>query len=181
MQTLICHLASVIAYSRSSRPRFGAWAGVLAGTLTACAFAPSRGAAQVVPLQDIIPLDQLEIRAGDVIDLATSQADAVRELKTAQLSMKTLQMLQPSAAVTGLEMQIAQLNVQAAESKVRILHAVAEAQLATARSKLEILQRLGNGQNPDVTNPLIRQAEAMVRILQMIIAISAEPVQQYGR
>jgi hypothetical protein len=137
---------------------------------------PARGS-QITPLADVVPLDQLEIRTDDVIRLATSLADAVRELKTAEISVKTLQSLQPSAAITGLEMQIAQINVQTSHQKVTILRAIAEAQLATAKAKLEFLRRIGGAQNGEVqitdapTNPQIAQADATVRILQMILEI----------
>jgi len=145
--------------------------GLLLCVIAAGLLTPTVVDSQVTPLQDIVPLDELEIRAGDLVDLTTSQADAVRELKTAQLSAKTLQALRPSASVTNLEMQIAQLNVQAAENKVRILRAIAEAQLATAQAKLEFLRRIGNGQVGDGVSPRIQQAEATVRVLQMIVDI----------
>jgi hypothetical protein len=157
--------------------RFRALAAVLVCGLAAAMFLLSARANQITPLADVVPLDQLEIRTDDVIRLATSLADAVRELKTADISVKTLQSLQPSAAITGLEMQIAQINVQASQHKVTVLRAIAEAQLDTAQAKLEFLRRIGGAAAGDapaaqaVTNPQIRQAEATVRILQMILQI----------
>jgi hypothetical protein len=149
---------------------------IAGGLAAALLFLPARGS-QITPLADVVPLDQLEIRTDDVIRLATSLADAVRELKTAEISVKTLQSLQPSAAITGLEMQIAQINVHASQQKVTILRAIAEAQLATAKAKLDFLRRIGGAQNGEVqitdapSNPQIAQAEATVRILQMILEI----------
>lgn len=135
----------------------------------------SSARAQIRPLQDVVPLGELEIRTGDLINLATSLSDAVQERKSAQLSVQTLQKLQPSVAVTGLEMQIAQLNVEAAENKVRILRAIAESQLGVARAKLEFLRRIANNQNGtaqvDAANPHIQQAQAIVQILQLILEI----------
>jgi hypothetical protein len=152
-------------------------ASLLAGLLAVGAWTKPAPAAQFAPLGDVVPLDQLEIRADDVIRLATSLADAVRELKTAQLSVNTLQSLQPHAAVTGLETQIAQINVQTAQHKVTILRAIAEAQLAAARTRLDFLRRIGGVQTGEAvvtdtqTIPQVAQAEAMVRILQMILEI----------
>jgi hypothetical protein len=122
---------------------------------------------QITPLADVVPLDQLEIRTDDLVRLATSLADGVRELKTAELSVKTLQSLQPSAAITGLEMHMAQINVQAAGQKVAILRAVADAQLSIAQAKLDFLRRIGDVPEGGAS-PQIQQAEAIVRILQMI-------------
>ena len=149
---------------------------VACGLAALLLYLPARGS-QITPLADVVPLDQLEIRTDDVIRLATSLADAVRELKTAEISVKTLQSLQPSAAITGLEMQIAQINVQTSQQKVTILRAIAESQLATAKAKLDFLRRIGGAQNGEVqitdtpANPQVQQAEATVRILQMILEI----------
>jgi hypothetical protein len=155
---------------------------MLAAGLVACLLAagvlrePVRGN-QITPLEDVVPLDQLEIRTDDLIRLATSLADGVRELKTAHLSVKTLQTLQPNANVTGLEYQIAQLNVQASESKVKVLRAIAESQLVTAQAKLEFLRRIAASQNTQLrtsdieSNPRVQQAEATVRILRLILEI----------
>jgi hypothetical protein len=132
---------------------------------------------QVLPLEDVVPLEQLEIQTNDLIELTTALADGVRELKTAELSMQTLQALQPSAAITGLEMQIAQINVQTAQHKVNILRAIAQSQLAIAQARLDFLRRLGAGPNgaaqatDSATNTRVSQAEATVRILQMILNI----------
>lgn len=145
---------------------------VAAGTWATCA--PGD---QITPLGDVVSLDQMEVRTDDVIRLATSLADAAGQLKTAQLSVNTLQSLQPSAAVTGLEMRIAQINVQTAQHKVTILRAIAESQLAAAKTRLDFFRRIGGVQQGQAvatdaqSNPQVAQAEATVRILQMILEI----------
>jgi hypothetical protein len=135
--------------------------------------------AQVVPFANVVPLDELETPTDDLIRLSTSYADAVRELKTARLTIDTLQTLRPSTLITSLEVQIAQVNVEAAEAKVRLLSAIAQKQLSAAEAKLDLLKRLeamqkqnGNEATGLGENRLrIAQAEATIAILKMILAV----------
>ena len=134
---------------------------------------------QITPLEDVVPIAELEVRTDDLVRVATSYADAVRELKTAELSVKTLQTLRPNANVTNLEMQIASINLKVAEQKVQILRAIAENLLRMAQAKLDFLKRMEAGDQapapgatpPAQSNPRLAQAEATVRILQMILEI----------
>jgi hypothetical protein len=134
---------------------------------------------QVVPLEDVVPLEELDVRTDDLIRTATSYADAVREMKTAELSVHTLQVLRPNANVTNLEMQIANINLKTAEQKVKILRAIAENLLQTAQAKRDFLKRMEGsapaaapGATPAAqANPRLTRAEATVRILQMILEI----------
>lgn len=137
-----------------------------------------QAAAQIVPLEDVVPIAELEIRMDDLIRVATNYADAVREMRTAELSVQTLQTLRPNANITNLEMQIANINLQAARQKVNILRAIAENLLETAQAKCDFLRRMeGNGDaapgttRPALANPRLARAEAAVRILQMILEI----------
>jgi hypothetical protein len=139
---------------------------------------------QVTALEDIIPLAQvettigdLETRPNDLVQFATSYADALRELKIAQLSGETLQTLRPSAVITPLEMQIAGINARAAEMKVVMIRAVIEKQIAATDAKLRILRRLETieqeaepeGGTASQVGERIAQAEATKSILQMIL------------
>ena len=136
-------------------------------------------------LGQIIPSDELEVRTTDLIRLAGSYADAVGELKVAKIRVATLTALsQTSLLVSRLEIDVAKINVQTAETKIAVLRAIAEKELAAAQAKLEMLRRLEKAAeklSTDATDatatataqtkPMIAQAEATVRILQMILAI----------
>lgn len=130
--------------------------------------------AQTPPLNDMVPLEILETTTDDLIRLSTSYADAIRELKTAKLTLDTLQSLKPNAVLTGLEVRVAQVNVQTSESKVMVLRAIVEKQLVAAQERAEIMRRLeasaGNG-NAAQTKPYLSQAQATIDILKMIIAL----------
>ncbi|MBN1852964.1 MAG: hypothetical protein JW829_09580, partial [Pirellulales bacterium] len=139
---------------------------------------PQASRGQVIPLQDIAPIAELEIATDDLIRVATSYADVLREFKTAQLSVKTLQTLHPNANITDLEIQIALINLKTAESKVRIIRAIAEKLLAMAQAKLDFLKRMEqgdvtppNGVAPGQVHPRLAQAQLTVDILQMILAL----------
>ncbi|MBN2024901.1 MAG: hypothetical protein JW809_19140 [Pirellulales bacterium] len=171
------------AYSLFGRILVNRRAWLASATLLLAAFAGSPRIAhgQITPLEDVVPISEFDIRMDDLIRLATASADAVRELRTAELSVKTLQALRPAANVTNLEMQIANINVKASEQKVRILRAIAESLLRTAQAKCDFLKRMETTDQPaapsdpaDATNqanPRLVQAEATVRILQMILEI----------
>lgn len=153
-------------------------ASLLLIAITAAMASPQTASGQVTPLEDVVPIAELEIRTDDLIRVATSYADAIRELKTAQLSVRTLQSLRPNANITSLEMQIASINVKAAESKVRILRAIAEKLLAMAQAKLDFLKRMEQGDMPTPNSlpasqisPRLAQAKFTVEILQMILEI----------
>ncbi len=135
---------------------------------------------QSMSLDGVVPLSALETPTDDLIRLATSYADAFRELKIARLNIETVNKLRPNAVVTNLEVQIASLNLEAAQRKVQILRAIIEKQLAAAEDKLEIIKYLetlgdpaaGRGQNGPNERSFIRaQDEATVRILKLILAM----------
>ena len=136
--------------------------------------------AQVAPIADVVALDELDTTTDDLVRLATAYSDAIRELKTAQMTVNTLQSLRPAAVITNLEVQIAQINVQSAESKVQVLKTIVEKQLSAAEAKLEIVKYLETmGQQVDgnanalagQSRSRIAQAEATINILRMILAI----------
>ncbi len=136
--------------------------------------------AQVAPLSDVVALDELETTTGDLIRLATAYSEAMREVKTARMSVQTLQSLRPAAVITNLELQIAQVNVQAAESTLRVVRMIVEKQLAAAEAKLEIvryLETIGEQVNGDAKAVLgqsrsrVAQAEATINILKTILAM----------
>ena len=104
----------------------------------------SRAQAQVdvTPLSDALGLNELETSTADLIRLAEAYCDALRELKTARMTVSTLQSLRPAAVITNLEVQIAQINVQSAESKMLIMKTIVEKQLVAAEAKLEIVKYL---------------------------------------
>jgi hypothetical protein len=170
--------AAIWAVATSGRSA-ASWLGVAILLLAALVQSPRLAHGQITPLEDVVPIAELEVRTDDLVRVATSYADAVRELKTAELSVKTLQTLRPSANVTNLEMQIANINLKTAEQKVQILRAIAENLLMTAQAKLEFLKRMEAGDQapaPDAkptaqSNPRLAQAEATVRILKMILEI----------
>ena len=118
----------------------------------------------------------METATDDLIRLSTSYTDALRDLKIARVSVDTLQTLRPNVVVTNLELQVATLNVEAAERKVKLLRAIAEKQLMAAENKLEIVKyleaRFGEPSNDNNLNDrqFIRaQDEATVQILKMIL------------
>ena len=135
---------------------------------------------EVTPLADVVALDELETTTDDLIRLATSYADAIRELKTAKMTVSTLQTLRPAAVITNLEVQIAQVNVQTAEAKAQVLKAIVEKQLSAAEAKLEIVKYLETiGEQTDrskvqvagQSRSRVAQSEATINILKMILAI----------
>lgn len=168
------HTAAACGLHQRSISR-GVIAGVFTALVMAVALASSAPGNQITPLEDVVPLTELEVATDDLVRIATSMADAVREFRTAELSVKTLQKLQPNAAITGLEMQVAMINARTAQSKVRILRAIAEKQLAIAQARLEFLRRLGQDGEAEggavQASPRITQAEATVEILRMILDI----------
>ncbi len=144
---------------------------------SAVALAAESGYAQITPLEDVVPLEQFDVRDDDLIRLSTAYVDAMRDLKNAQLSLNTLMALRSNAVITSLELQIASINAQTAEQKVRLLRAIGEKLLAAAEAKLEILRRMENvgrkAQSPDAAGSQnrikIAQAEATVKILKMML------------
>jgi hypothetical protein len=133
--------------------------------------------AQVAP-DFLNQLDALDTPTDDLIRLGTEYPSALRDLKAAKLSIDTVQTLRPSAVVTNLEVQIATLNLEAAERKVQVLRAIVEKQLAAAENKLEMikyLEKLGsapaqdNAANGGTRNFMRANDEATVRILRAIL------------
>jgi len=91
-----------------------------------------------------------------------------------------VQTLRPSAVVTNLEVQIARVNLEASEGKLRVLRAIAQKQLAAAESKLAIVRGLEelrspltqdeNGQRREPSS-ILANDQATVDILKMILAM----------
>lgn len=160
--------------SGSVRSYLGLMAIVL---MSMVSFAPRSASAQdIPPLSDMVPLDELETTTDDLIRLATSYADAIRELKTAKLTVDTLQALKPNAVLTGLEVRVAQVNVETSQSKVMVLRAIVEKQLVAAEAKAAILRKFEATAARDdaaasATKPYLLQAEATIAILKMILAL----------
>lgn len=142
----------------------------------AVALAATSAAAQT-PLEDVVPLAEFEVRNDDLIRLATAYVDALRDLKNAKLSLSTLSALRPNAVITNLELQIATINAETAEQKLRLLQAIAEKLLAAAEARLEMLRRMEQlGEKlaapaADETRDRVQitQAEATVKILKMLL------------
>ena len=132
--------------------------------------------AQILPITDVVPFDDLDVRQSDILNLMRNYTDALKEQKVAKLNLDALNSLRASTVVSQLEMQIAQLNLQVAETKIQIVRAVGEKQLAAAKAKLEILQQMekvgssktSTGENTTGKARSI-QAESTVKILQMIL------------
>jgi hypothetical protein len=146
--------------------------------LTAVGLSSGQAWGQLTPLSDLVPLTELETPTDDLIRIATEYAEALREMKTAKLTADTLQRLSASAVITNLEIQIANVNVVTAESKVAILRAIAEKQLAAAEAKLKLLRDLqreanvrANAEVGTDNQLLVAQAEATIAILKMILAM----------
>jgi hypothetical protein len=143
-------------------------------------------AAQGQTFPELVVQSETDIRSDDLIRLSTSYAEAVQEFRTAELRLKTLRVLGGNSNVTGLEVQIAQIDLSVAESKLRILQAIGEKLLAIAVARGEFYRRLQQEGNLPVapggtTSPQLRQAEADLRILQMILAMNPlkpAPVEQ---
>jgi hypothetical protein len=159
-----------------ARRRVGLLAALLAVTLVGLADIGRPAAAQTVPLAEMVPLQELETVTDDLIRLATSYADALREYKTAKLTLDTLQNLRPNAVITGLEVRIAQVNAETAQAKLSVLRAIVDKQLSAAQTKLEIVKRIeamDNQSNTGAPESKLRvtQAEATVAILKMIQAM----------
>ena len=164
--------------TRRLRNRYGSWLVVLAISV---GYLDGQVSAQgtLDSLGDMIPTTQLDTPVDDLMRLATTYADALKELKVARLSIQTIQSLRPNAVVTNLEMQIATLNLEAAEQKVKVLRAIAEKQLAAAQDKLEIVRYLENefgaadenGGRINQRSYVRVQDEATVEILKMILAM----------
>jgi hypothetical protein len=116
-----------------------------------------------------------QVRTSDLIRLATSVADALGELKVAQLKHGTLQRLSASTPITGLEIRVAEIGVATAEQKVGFLREIGKAELAAAEANLEMMKQLWNefeqpGAAADAPKPGIVRAEADIAILKMILA-----------
>ncbi len=151
----------------------------LAGLAIALALVINSPSPAQVATDAILQLDMLDTPTDDLIRLSTAYADALRDLKSARLSIDTVRGLLRSASVTNLELQIANINLEAAERKVQILRMIAEKQLEAAENKLEIvkyIETLGNpmvrkGANGEDRNFIRANDEATVRILKTILAM----------
>lgn len=174
---LIRHFTSLFSSSLRSGSFRGSL-GLMAIVLwSMAASAPQHIAAQdIAPLADLVPFDELETTTDDLIRLATSYADAIRELKTAKVTVDTLQSLKPNVRLTGLEVRVAQVNVETSQNKVMVLRAIVEKQLVAAEEKAKILRKFdANSAGDDAasaqTKPYVQQADATIAILKMILAL----------
>ena len=147
--------------------------------LTCTMLLSSVGTAQVAT-DAVLQLDMLDTPTDDLVRLATTYTDALRDLKSARLSIETVQRLRPSAVVTNLEVQIAQVNLEAAERKLTILRMIAEKQLKAAQNKLAIVNYLeglgsplGEPAEPESRHDFVRlNDEATIEILKAILALN---------
>ena len=129
-------------------------------------------------LQTISPPDDAEVRTTDLIRLADTYADALAEMKIAQVRIDTLCSLRQSVVVTDLEIQVARIRLQMSQRKTGILRTIVESELATAIAKLASLretqvatQRLRPDQD-ELQWPEIIRAESAIRVLRMILEMS---------
>jgi hypothetical protein len=132
-----------------------------------------------IPLADLVPLQDLEVRTNDLIQIGGTYADGLRDLKIAQLNLEALTSMSASTVVSKLEMKVARINVLTAERKVAIYRAIAEKDLAATQAKLEILEQMDKigdkTEKADTISPpsqnrvRIAQARSIVNILQMIL------------
>lgn len=136
----------------------------------------SKASAQAIT--DVIPLDQLDTPTDDLVRLSTGYADALRDYKVAKLSIDTVRTLRPNVVVTNLEIQIAALNLEAAERKVNLLRLIVEKRLAAAENKLRIMKYLdtvgrpaGVDEGPKEMAFLRTNDEATIEILRAILAM----------
>ena len=144
----------------------------------ACCFLSSEPARAQDLADTIAQLSMLDTPTDDLIRLSSEYTTALRDLKVARLSIDTVQTLRPNAVITNLEVQIANLNLEAAERRLAILRAIVEKQLAAAENKLEIVgyleslgSPLGDQQGQDAGNFMRENDEATVKILKMILAM----------
>jgi hypothetical protein len=160
--------------------RTSTWQSACILAMSVFLFDAGRCAAQKpVPLSDLVPLQDLEVRTNDLIQIAGAYADGLHALKVAQLNLDALTSLSANTAVSQLELKIARLNVLTAERKVAIYRAIVEKELAATQAKLEILEQMekvGEGGDkaaaaaPSSQNRVrIAQARAVKNILQMIL------------
>ncbi len=122
-----------------------------------------------------VEIPDYPVRTTDLIRLATSVAEAVGELKIAQLKHSTWQKLSASTPVTGLDIRVAEIGVATAEQKVGFLREIGKAELAAAEAYLEMMKQLCSeferpGTAADAPQPGIVRAEADIAILKMILA-----------
>ena len=133
-----------------------------------------------IPSDAFFELGMLDTPTDDLVRIAIAYPDALRDLKSARLSIETVQQLRPSAVVTNLEVQIAKVNLEAAERKAAILRMIAEKQLQAAENKLSIvkyLEEVGNplgekGENGSDRNFVRVNDEATINILKAILAMN---------
>jgi hypothetical protein len=137
---------------------------------------------ELAGLDSVVSLTTLETPTDDLIRLATTYADALKEFKQAQLSLETIRGLHPNMVVTNLEVQIAQLNLEAAQNKMKVIRAIVQKQLEAAQKKLEIVRFLekrslgpaaagaAEGELPVNGRSYVRvQDEMTIQILKMIL------------
>lgn len=154
-----------------SLARTGRLVAILLGLVLVAA--PRAVQAEPTVLDAASALRALETPTDDLIRMASEYADAVRDLKIARLNLETVQRLKPNAIITNLEVQIAALNMEAAQRKAQVLRVIVEKQLSAGEDRIEVIKQLEKlgAQTPTQRNYELIQAEATVKILRMILAM----------
>ena len=126
---------------------------------------------------DLLSATENSIGSDDLIRLTTAFAEGAQEYKTADLRLKTLRSLGANASLTGLETQVAQIQLNTAASKLQVLQAIGEKFQLIAKARVDFFRQLEkeNGERGvaggKLTSPL-RQAEGDLRIVNMILAMN---------
>jgi beta-lactamase regulating signal transducer with metallopeptidase domain len=109
----------------------------------------------------------------DLVTLATTYADAVasHELSTAKL--ESVQKLRTENLRSEEELAVARINVTAADRKVRLLRAIAEAARDAAKQETELVQKgISEGTIP---RSRLAPLAASLRIIELILDAPVEP------
>jgi RNA polymerase sigma factor (sigma-70 family) len=103
----------------------------------------------------------------DLIQLATSYLDAVRDMQTAKVRLKSATSAREQGAGGTERVEIETINVRAAEGKVELLRAIIDGALKDAEAETERalrMQRQGFASSREVT-----AAETKLRVLRLIL------------
>jgi len=103
----------------------------------------------------------------DLINLATSYSDALRDLQLAKARLKSALVLRGRAVVGIDQVEIESINVQASERKVDLLRAIIDGAQKDADAEVERVQRLYR-QGLTAASQVIA-AETKVRVLRLIL------------
>ena len=103
----------------------------------------------------------------DLINLATSYSDALRDLQLAKARLKSALVLRGRAVVGIDQVEIESINVQASERKVDLLRAIIDGAQKDADAEVERVQRLYR-QGLTSASQVIA-AETKLRVLRLIL------------